>query len=78
MNLAVTHVLRVAFESKGNHLLSEKIERFWDLDTIAIVEKEKPVYENFLDDISFHGNRYEVRLPFKVARVVNLKLIFTD
>ena len=23
------------------------------------------MYENFLDDVSFHDNRYEVRLPFK-------------
>ena len=45
--------------------MSGKIERFWDLDTIEIVEKERSVYENFLDDISFHDNRYEVRLPFK-------------
>ena len=33
MNLAITHALRVAVESKEKHPLSEKIERFWDLDT---------------------------------------------
>ena len=65
MNLANTHDLRVAVELKEKHPLSEKIERFWDLGTIGIVEKERSVYEKFLDDISFHDNRYEVRLPFK-------------
>ena len=65
MNLAITHVLRIAVESKEKYLLSEKIEKFWNLDTIGIVEKERSVYENFLDDISFHDNRYEVRLSFK-------------
>ena len=65
MNLAITHVLRIAVESKEKHPLSEKIEKFWNLDTIGIVEKERSVYENFLDDISFHDNRYEVRLSFK-------------
>ena len=65
MNLAITHVLRVAVESKEKHLLSQKFERFWDLDTIGIVEKEKSVYKIFLDNISFHDNRYEVHLPFK-------------
>ena len=65
MNLAITLVLRVAVESKEKHPLSEKIERFWDLDTLRILEKERSVYEKFLDDISFHDNRYEVRLPFK-------------
>ena len=65
MNLAITHVLRVAVESKEKHPLSEKIERFLDLDTIGIAEKERSVYGKFLDDISFHDKRYEVRLPFK-------------
>ena len=33
---------------------------FWDLGTMSIVEKEKFVYENFLGDISFYDNPYEV------------------
>ena len=53
MILAITHVLRVTVESKGNHPLNEKIERFWDLDTVGIEEKEKSVCEKFIDDISF-------------------------
>ena len=65
MNLAITHVLRVTVWSKEKHPLSGKIERFWNLDTIGIVEKERSVHEKFLDDISFHDNQYEVRLPFK-------------
>ena len=65
MNLTITHALRVAVESKEKHPLSEKIERFWDLDTIGIAEKERSVYGKFLDDSSFHDKRYEVRLPFK-------------
>ena len=65
MNLAITLVLRVAVESKEKHPLSEKIERFWDWDTLRILEKERSVNEKFLDYISFHDNRYEVRLPFK-------------
>ena len=65
MNLAITHVLRVTVWSKEKHPLSGKIERFWNLDTIGIIEKERSVHEKFLDDISFHDNQYEVRLPFK-------------
>ena len=63
--MGITHVLRAVVEWKGNHRLSEKIKGFWGLDTIAIVEKGKSVSEKFLDNISFHDNRYEVRLPFK-------------
>ena len=65
MNLTITHVLRVAVGSKRNHPLSEKIERFWNLDTIGIVKNEKSVYEKFLDDISFHDNQYEVLYHLK-------------
>ena len=57
--------LRVTVEPKEKDLLSEKIERFWDLDAVGIVEIESSVYENFLDDISIHDNRYKVCLPFK-------------
>ena len=57
--------LRVTVEPKEKDLLSEKIERFWDLDAAGIVKKERSVYEKFLDDISIHDNRYEVCLPFK-------------
>ena len=47
MNLAITHVLRIAVESKEKHSLSEKIEKFWNLDTIGIVEKERSVMKFF-------------------------------
>ena len=57
--------MRVTVEPKEKDLLSEKIERFWDLDAAGIVKKERSVYEKFLDDISIHDNRYEVCLPFK-------------
>ena len=47
MILAITHVLRIAVESKEKHPLSEKIEKFWNLDTIGIVEKERSVMKFF-------------------------------
>jgi hypothetical protein len=65
MNLNSVHVLRVTVETGGNDPLEEEIKRFWDLDTLGIVDKEKSVYENFSDEIRFHDNRYEVHLPFK-------------
>ena len=56
MILAMTHVLRVTVESKGNHPLSEKIERLWDLDTVGIEEKEKSVCEKFIEEVR-HNER---------------------
>ena len=47
MILAITHVLRIAVESKEKHPLSKKIEKFWNLDTIGIVEKERSVMKFF-------------------------------
>ena len=66
VNLAVTHVLKISTEVIENvDLLSRKVEKFWDLDTLGIADKEPSVYEKFVDDISFRDNRYEVHLPFK-------------
>ena len=66
VNLAVTHVLKISTEVNENvDLLNRNVEKFWDLDTLGIVDKEPSVYEKFVDDISFRDNRYEVHLPFK-------------
>ena len=66
VNLAVTHVLKISTKVNENvDLLSRNVEKFWDLDTLGIVDKEPSVYEKFVDDIIFRDNRYEVHLPFK-------------
>ena len=51
-------------QTEANHLDSQ-IERFWDLDTIGIKDKEISVYDKLLDGVKFVNGRYEVRLPFK-------------
>ena len=45
--------------------LGSQVERFWDLDTIGIKEKEISVSDKLLDDVKFVNGRYEVKLPFK-------------
>jgi len=44
--------------------LNEKVNRLWDLETVGIKE-ENPVYESLIDEISFNGERYKVKLPWK-------------
>ena len=50
--------------------LNEKIDKFWDLDTIGIKENETSVYDRFISDIKFENSRYSVSLPFKENRVI--------
>ena len=60
-----SHVMKVSFEKNADRLLSEKIERFWDLDSVGVTENEQSVYDTFLENIEFQNGRYEVNLPFK-------------
>ena len=48
--------------------LNEKINRFWDLDTIGIKENETSVDDIFVSDLKFEDSRYSVSLPFKENR----------
>ena len=52
-------------ECKESLVLKEELKNFWDLETLGIKEKEKSVYEKFIDEITFKENRYEIRLPRK-------------
>ena len=45
--------------------LKETVEKFWDLDSVGIVDGETSVYDRFVDEIKFVNDRYEVKLPFK-------------
>ena len=59
VNLTATHVLKVdiALQDKT---LSNKINEFWNLDSIRIYDKESSVCEKSVDIIEFINNRYEV------------------
>ena len=46
--------------------LENEIQKLWDLDSLGIREVNE-VQEAFSDDISFNGERYSVRLPWKVG-----------
>ncbi|XP_032235994.2 uncharacterized protein LOC116617405 [Nematostella vectensis] len=45
--------------------LESEIARLWDLETLGIRETQG-VQEEFLDNICFNGERYSVKLPWKV------------
>ena len=50
MNLAVTHVLKIDIDV-GDDLLSRKLEKLWDFDSVGVIENEKYVYDKFVENI---------------------------
>ena len=64
LNKLTLNMLRKVACNQDNSL-SEKTNRFWDLDTIGVKENETSVYERFISDIKFENSRYSVPLPFK-------------
>ena len=65
------HVLNVDVNNDNlmsmeeNISLNEKVENFWNLDTLGIVNNEKSVYDINEEKIKVVDGRYEVSLPFK-------------
>ena len=57
---------------REDELLSDQVAKFWDLDTVGIVENEMSVYEKLIDKVKFdeEQKRYQIRLPFKVENPV--------
>ena len=45
--------------------LESDVHKLWDLETLGIIETEDEVHEAFVNSVSFTGNRYSVRLPWK-------------
>ena len=58
-----THVMKV--EMNETSQLNEKIEYFWNLDSIGVKENEGSVYDRFVEEVTFKNGRYEVSLLFK-------------
>ena len=68
VNLNATHVLRVdtsIIQPENISRLDEDVAKFWDLETLGIKKEEPSVYDKFTQEMMFHGDRYEARLPFK-------------
>ena len=63
VNLSSTHVLKV--ESTEMKDMKDDLQKFWDLETLSIKENETSVYDKFSNDITFTGERYQVKLRFK-------------
>ena len=45
--------------------LEQQISKFWELDSVGVIDGEQSVYDKFESSIKIENNRYEVNLPFK-------------
>ena len=54
----------VGSDSVKTECLERNVQRLWDLETLGVRESSE-VYEDFVDNIAFNGNRYSVKLPWK-------------
>jgi len=71
------HVMKVSCSvddkfsvEEGLDPLDDKIERFWNLDSVGILSEEKSVFDNNMDKIEFVDGRYQVELPFKESHPI--------
>jgi hypothetical protein len=68
VNFSATYVLKIEAhiyqESEMEDIKSE-LSRFWDLETIDILNNELSVYDKFKSEVKQRDGRYEVSLPFK-------------
>ena len=46
--------------------LTKEVEKMWNLESIGICEGNA-VYDDFLDNVEFTGQRYSVKLPWKMG-----------
>lgn len=45
--------------------LDDQLKKFWELKSLGIPKEESPVYEKFLQQIHFDGQRYKASLHWK-------------
>ena len=63
LTLTATHALRI--DTFPVERLDDELRRFWELEALGIMKDESSVYEKFIQQVSFNGQRYQVKLPWK-------------
>ena len=64
LTLTATHALRIDTHPV-EHNLDDQLRRFWELESLGVMKDEPSVYDKFVQQISFDGQRYQVGLPWK-------------
>ena len=50
------------FENETDH----KLSTIWDIESVRVSSKKLEIYQNFENDLEFTGEKYSVKLPFKL------------
>lgn len=58
-NIVTTHALLVDAQ------LDQRLQSFWDLESLGICNHEKTMYDEFSESVTFSEGRYQVSLPWK-------------
>ena len=70
-----THVMKIVCNQ--DNPLNEKIDKFWDIDTIGIKENETSVYGRFISDIKFKNSRCS-QFPCHLKKIVQYYRTITN
>ncbi|XP_065061319.1 uncharacterized protein LOC135688408 [Rhopilema esculentum] len=65
-NSSVNLILDSSPANKVKSSLDNEVQKLWDLETIGIRDTDE-VHDDLLDNVSFTGERYSVKLPWKVG-----------
>ena len=59
------HVNLIGSACEEHLNLESDVYKLWDMETLGIIESQNEMHEAFLNSVSFTGNRYSIRLPWK-------------
>ena len=64
-NVTISHVMKTTTAVEEHDIqLIDQVKKFWEYESMGINENDS-VHEDFITNINFTGDRYEVSLPFK-------------
>ena len=69
VNLTATHVLKVETNVVKSDKLASEVRRFWDYESLGILDENLPLYDKFLYEVEFVKGRYQVRYPSRSTTI---------
>ena len=64
LTLTATHALRIDTHPVERDW-DDQLRQFWELESLSTIKNEPSVYDKFVQQILFDGQRYQVSLPWK-------------
>ena len=64
-NSSVNLILDSSHANNVKSSLDNEVQKLWDLETIGLKDTDE-VHDDLLDIVSFTGERYSVKLPWRV------------